>query len=444
MSQKIYILDTSVYLTDISAVSHYSAHEIVVPFKVLEELDKHKKRQDTVGFCARSTIRMFDELRELGSLFTGVGFKERGGQSGSLKVHPAIASQDIPNGLDPDDADNQIIATALNVRQLKFNEGTADNYRVILVSRDVNMRVKADGLGLLTEDFETEKLVSDTSQLYTGMTELNISDEMVEEFYDDDLCLEDLDIEDPVYINQYFLLQGKSKSGIGRYIDEKKPLARVTNAKKKPIFKIRSRNKEQTFALDALTNPDIKLVSLVGPAGCGKTLLAIAAGLDQVLHSEEYKRMVVSRPIQPLGKDIGFLPGTLEEKMMPWIAPIYDNLQNLLGDRYEMKNHFDQGIIEIEALTYIRGRSISDAFIVVDEAQNLTSHELKTIITRVGENTKLVLTGDIEQIDNVYLDEYTNGLTVAVEKFKHYDLSAHVTLTRGERSDLATLASKIL
>jgi PhoH-like ATPase len=154
--------------------------------------------------------------------------------------------------------------------------------------------------------------------------------------------------------------------------------------------------------------------------------------------------MVVSRPIQPLGKDIGFLPGTLEEKMMPWIAPIYDNLQNLLGDRYEMKNHFDQGIIEIEALTYIRGRSISDAFIVVDEAQNLTSHELKTIITRVGENTKLVLTGDIEQIDNVYLDEYTNGLTVAVEKFKHYDLSAHVTLTRGERSDLATLASKIL
>jgi len=441
MAHKIYVLDTSVYLTDISAVSHYHNHEILIPFKVLEELDKHKKRQDTVGFCARSTIRMFDDLREFGSLYDGVPLKEG---DGTIRVVQPIEPDDMPAGHDPTDSDNQIIATALDAREKCFIADPGGDWEVILVSRDVNMRVKADGLGLQTEDFETERLVSDTSQLYTGMAELNISDKMIEEFYDDDLYLEDLDVEDPVYTNQYFLLQGKSKSGIGRYVGDKEPLARVTNAKKKPIFKIRSRNKEQTFALDALTNPNIKLVSLVGPAGCGKTLLAIAAGLDQVLHSGEYKRMVVSRPIQPLGKDIGFLPGTLEEKMMPWIAPIYDNLQNLLGDRYEMKNHFDQGIIEIEALTYIRGRSISDAFIVIDEAQNLSSHELKTIITRVGENTKLVLTGDIEQIDNVYLDEYTNGLTVAVEKFKTHSLSAHVTLTRGERSELATLASKIL
>jgi|TARA_Y100000310_G_scaffold267837_2_gene280088 PhoH-like ATPase len=441
MTHKIYVLDTSVYLTDISAVSHYNDHEILIPFKVLEELDKHKKRQDTVGFCARSTIRMFDELREYGSLFEGVSL---GKEKGSIRVIQPIEPADMPAGHDPTDSDNQIIATALDIRKEYFGSDAGGDWEVILVSRDVNMRVKADGLGLQTEDFETERLVSDTSQLYTGMTELTIPDKMIEEFYDDDLYLEDLDVEKPVYTNQYFLLQGKSKSGIGRYVDDKKPLVRVTNAKKKPIFKIRARNKEQTFALDALTNPDIKLVSLVGPAGCGKTLLAIAAGLDQVLHSGEYKRMVVSRPIQPLGKDIGFLPGTLEEKMMPWIAPIYDNLQNLLGDRYEMKNHFDQGVIEIEALTYIRGRSISDAFIVVDEAQNLSSHELKTIITRVGENTKLILTGDIEQIDNVYLDEYTNGLTVAVEKFKTHALSAHVTLTKGERSALATLASKIL
>ena len=199
------------------------------------------------------------------------------------------------------------------------------------------------------------------------------------------------------------------------------------------------------FALDLLKDNDVNIVTLIGKAGCGKTLLAIAAGLHQVMEEQIYKRLVISRPIEPMGRDIGYLPGTLEEKMAPWVAPIQDNLRFLMAnDRENLQMYMDRGIIEVEALTYIRGRSISDAYIIIDEAQNLTAHELKTILTRVGENTKIILTGDIEQIDNVYLDETSNGLTHAVEKFKDYQISGHITLRKGERSKIATLASKIL
>ena len=212
------------------------------------------------------------------------------------------------------------------------------------------------------------------------------------------------------------------------------------------IWGIDARNKEQSFALELLMDPDVEVVSLIGQAGSGKTLLAVAAGLEQVLGDDnEYKKLIVSRPIQPLGKDIGFLPGTLEEKMDPWLMPIKDNLEFLLGnDRDTVKMYFEKGVIEIEAITYIRGRSITNAFIIIDEAQNLTRHELKTILTRVGEGTKIILTGDIEQIDNIYIDETSNGLTYAVEKFKEHEISGHITLQKGERSKVATLAAKIL
>ena len=212
------------------------------------------------------------------------------------------------------------------------------------------------------------------------------------------------------------------------------------------VWGIDARNKEQSFALELLMDPDVEVVSLIGQAGSGKTLLAVAAGLEQVLgDNNEYKKLIVSRPIQPLGKDIGYLPGTLEEKMDPWLMPIKDNLEFLLGnDRDTVKMYFEKGVIEIEAITYIRGRSITNAFIIIDEAQNLTRHELKTILTRVGEGTKIILTGDIEQIDNIYIDETSNGLTYAVEKFKEHDISGHITLQKGERSKVATLAAKIL
>jgi len=242
----------------------------------------------------------------------------------------------------------------------------------------------------------------------------------------------------------------EKKTALARFVTYTSPLQRLIKFNK-GVWGVRSRNKEQQFALDLLMNRDIQLVTLIGKAGSGKTLCAVAAGLQQTVDDfmikgePHYNRMIVSRPVQPLGKDLGFLPGTMEEKMKPWLTPIQDNLQFLMGnDKTTLEMYLERGRIEIEALTYIRGRSISNAFIIIDEAQNLTSHELKTIITRVGEGTKIVLTGDVEQIDNVYVDETTNGLTHAVEKFKKFELAGHVTLEKGERSKVATYAAKYL
>ena len=239
----------------------------------------------------------------------------------------------------------------------------------------------------------------------------------------------------------------EKKSALARFKDHYTPLQKVVH-KRIPDWNIDSRNKEQAFAIDMLLDPNIKIVSLIGRAGSGKTLMAIAAGLQQTIglrtEQNHYSRLIVSRPVQPLGKDIGFLPGTMEEKMLPWLMPIQDNLKFLMGDRTSLEMYMEKGKIELEALTYIRGRSIANAFIVIDEAQNLTKHEIKTIITRIGEGTKIVLTGDIEQIDNVYVNETSNGLAHAVEKFKEFPIAGHVTFRKGERSELATLASKVL
>jgi len=280
-----------------------------------------------------------------------------------------------------------------------------------------------------------------------------VDEQTIDQFYEGkEIVLEKEDL--IAYPNQFIMLVSNSnekKTALAKFVDFKKALVKVNGAfNKKGIWGVSPRNKEQAFAADLLMDPDVQVLSLIGKAGSGKTLLALAAALAQIMDSGDsktrrYKRLIVSRPIQPMGRDIGFLPGSMEEKMAPWIAPIQDNLQFLMGnDRETVQMYVDNGTIEIEALTYIRGRSISNAFIIVDEAQNLTTHELKTIITRVGEDTKIILTGDIEQIDNVYIDETTNGLTYAIEKFKEYDLAGHITLIKGERSKVATLASKIL
>ena len=277
-----------------------------------------------------------------------------------------------------------------------------------------------------------------------------VDNQVVDQFYEG----EDIFLDEGIELcpNEFVMLvsnANEKKSALGRYINPHVALEKVLEFAA-GVWGVRSRNKEQSFALDILMRPEIPIVSLVGRAGCGKTLCAIAAGMEQVLtpmdgKKPRYKKLIVSRPVQPMGKDIGFLPGSLEEKMLPWLAPIKDNLEFLVDDdRDALSMYLERRLIEIEALTYIRGRSISNAFIIIDEAQNLTSHELKTIITRVGEGTKIVLTGDIEQIDNAYIDQTSNGLTYAVEKFKSYDLSGHVTLRRGERSKVATLAAKIL
>ena len=263
------------------------------------------------------------------------------------------------------------------------------------------------------------------------------------------MVLEESMVKEKLYPNQFLLLISSSnpkKSAICRFSDHKSPLKPINVKEYSKSWGVVPRNKEQTFAYDLLFDDDVPLVSLIGRAGSGKTLMAIAAGLEQTVGFAErkYKKIVVSRPVQPMGKDIGFLPGTMEEKMLPWLMPIHDNLEFILGNKNQIKSYFEKGQIEVEAITYIRGRSISNAFIIIDEAQNLTAHEVKTIITRVGENTKIILTGDIEQIDNIYTNETSNGLTYAIEKFKHAELAGHITFKKGERSKIATLASKVL
>jgi len=344
--------------------------------------------------------------------------------------------------------DHQIIATAINEKEeLKPR-------KVIMVSRDINMRVLCDSLDLLSEDYKSGKVVHKRTDLYNGFSKFLVDDEIIDRFYSEEKIILDKQESKLFHPNQFLMLVSNSnekKTCLARYVNHGEPLSQIGKHKNgNNIWGVDPRNKEQTFALELLTDPSIPIVTLVGKAGCGKTLLAVASGLQQVIGKSgkvdgEYTRLIVTRPVQPLGRDLGYLPGSLEEKMSPWLAPIQDNLQFLMGnDKATLEEYRMQGIIEIEALTYIRGRSLSKAFLIVDEAQNLTSHELKTIVTRVGEGTKVVLTGDIEQIDNVYIDETSNGLAYAIEKFKHYPLSGHITLNKGERSEVATLASKVL
>lgn len=437
--KKIYVLDTSVCLTDADCLTSFENNDIVIPLKVLEEIDHNKKRQDGAGINARKTIRMLDSYREKGSLHKGVRIAKGKGII-QVKGYDIDA---LPKEYDPATPDNQIIATALT--ETKQNE----KRKIIIVSRDINMRVKCDSIGLLSEDYIEGQIVKDTSHIYTGRVSYLVDEQVIDRFYSREDVLLDKD-EIKLFPNQFVMLVSNSnekKTALARFINYSSPLQAIPQ-KVDGIWGVHPKNKEQAFALDLLMDANIDIVTLVGKAGSGKTLCAIAAALEQTMDghgSNIYKRVIVSRPIQPLGRDIGYLPGTMEEKMNPWLAPIEDNLRFLMGnDKETLQMYMDSGTIEIEALTYIRGRSIANAFIIIDEAQNLTIHELKTIITRVGEGTKIVLTGDIEQIDNVYTDETSNGLTHAVEKFKSYELSGHIILQKGERSKVATLAAKVL
>lgn len=439
MKNKIFVIDTNVLLTDSNAILNFSTSDIVIPLKVLDEIDNHKKRQDSVGVHARATIRKLDELRSIGDLFGGVQLENQG-KLYVKKYDPFV----LPDDLDLDNPDNQIIATALTIK--KEN----NNLRVVLVSRDINMRVKCDSLGIECEDYFNDQVVEDIDTLYTGVSECLVDDQLIDSVYKDEPVY--LDQEDyELFSNQFVMLISNSndkKTALVRYINKDAPLKKVDQFKR-GIWGIRPKNKEQNFALDLLNDPDIPLVTIIGKAGSGKTLLALASGLQQsfgeTANDINYSRVIVTKPVEPVGKDIGFLPGTMEEKMMPWLAPIQDNLKNLMGnDKLTLDMYMDEGKIEIEAMTFIRGRSIANAYIIIDEAQNMTKHEIKTVLTRVGEGTKIILTGDIEQIDNVYLDETSNGLTYVIEKFKDHSVAGHVTLLKGERSKVATLASKLL
>ena len=448
MAKKNYVLDTSVFLTDADSIFKFSNNDIFVPLKVLEEIDGHKKRQDSVGVNARKIIRIFDDLRTKGSLQKGLRISKG---LGIVKVvsYEALKGVIFPPDLDLRHPDHMIIATAVAIRQMG-----EDNRKTVIVSRDINMRVIADSVGLLSEDYISESAVTSTDELFQGFTVFSVDDQIIDRFYDGEPIMIAKDETNEIWMpNQYLLLVSNAndkKSALARFKDHFQPLQKVIHDKL-PDWRITARNKEQAFAIDLLMDPTVKVVSLVGRAGSGKTLCAIAAGLQQTIGLQRgvdanvYDRLIVSRPVQPLGKDIGYLPGTMEEKMLPWLMPIQDNLQFLLGgDKNALQMYMDKGKIEIEALTYIRGRSISNTYMIIDEAQNLTAHEIKTIITRVGEGTKVILTGDIEQIDNVYVNETTNGLAHAVEKFKLYPIAGHIMFKKGERSEVATLAAKVL
>ena len=432
---KTLILDTNVYLTEAQALFSFGRRDVAIPTIVLDEIDKHKHRQDTAGLNARLMNRLLDKLRLKGSLFAGVSLGSGKGRVFAAQYDPRY----MPAGMETDDSDNKIIAIALRLK-IEGND-------VAVISRDLNMRVKCDSFGIECYDYQPQQAIKSVDKLYDGCDEIIVDEKIIDDFYENkEIYLPDQKTK--LYPNHYLVLKSGSgsKSALCRFIDYETPLRNVYTYR--DIWGLSAKNKEQKYAMDLLFDKDVHIVSLTGQAGTGKTLVAAACGLEQVLHSTKssggYDKLIITRPVQPMGRDIGFLPGTLEEKMMPWIAPLRDNLEYLFGDKTALDMHMDQGIIEIEAMTFIRGRSISNAFMIVDEAQNLTTHELKTIITRVGHGTKLVLTGDVQQIDNSYVDAVSNGLTHAVEKFKKYPIAGHVTLYKGERSSLATLAAEIL
>jgi PhoH-like ATPase len=431
LAKKTYVLDTNVYLTDAESLMSFSNNDILIPLKVLDEIDKHKKRQDSVGAQARSTIRKLDQLRAKGNLSKGVRLATGKGIVKVKSYNPLC----LPDDLDLDDPDNQIIATALS--EMEANKSR----KVVVVSRDINMRVKCDALAILTEDYQVEQVVAKSDDLYSGLCEVLVDDQIIDNFYED----KPVHLDDKIKLcpHQFVMMISNSnpkKSALAKFVNKNSPLSKILNPS---AWDTKPRNKEQQFALNLLMDPQIPVVSLIGKAGSGKTLLALAAGLEQTLGSNPvYKKVVVTKPVEPVGKDIGFLPGTLEEKMLPWLAPIQDNLQFLMGDdRMTLDMYQEKGRIEIEAMTFIRGRSISNAFIVIDEVQNMTQHEIKTVLTRVGEGTKIVLTGDIEQIDNVYIDATNNGLSYVVERLKDESITGHITLLKGERSKVATIAA---
>ena len=435
MAKKTYVLDTSVYLTDSNCINSFGNNDIVIPLKVLEEIDKHKKRQDSVGSQARSIIRNLDALRDKGSLSKGVRIDKGLGIVRVSSYNPLC----LPDDLDLEDSDNQIIATALSEQEI-----APKSRKVVVVSRDINMRVKCDALGLLTEDYQAEQVVDHAEGLYTGRAEILVDEQEVDGFYAGDEIWINRD-EHTLCPNQFVMLISNSndkKTALARFMNYNQPLQKIVKSNQS-IWSTNPRNKEQQFAFDLLMDPRVPVVSLVGKAGSGKTLVALAAGLEQTFGKNAlYKKIVVTKPVEPVGKDIGFLPGSMEDKMLPWLAPIQDNLQFLMGDdKATLELYMEKGQIEVEAMTFIRGRSISNAFIVIDEVQNMTQHEIKTVLTRVGEGTKIVLTGDIEQIDNVYIDATNNGLSYVVERLKQEQLTGHVTLLKGERSKVATIAA---
>jgi len=439
-----YVLDTNVLLFDPNAMGVFEANDLVIPITVIEEVDRFKKDLNETGRNARLISRRLDELRRRGRLSKGVPLD--GG--GTLRVQMPVAGANLPRSFGPRTNDNMILSTVLSVADKA-------EQRVVFVTRDTNMRIKADALGIPAEDYQHAHVEMD--ERYTGAGEHLVDAETIAELYrNGHLPMEAAEArEHGWYPNQFLMLrslQSAKQTALTRY-DQKRDRLQIVGRYNEGVWGIHARNKEQLYAFDLLLDSSISLVTLDGYAGTGKTLMALACGLKQVTDEQRFRRLVVSRPIFPLGRDIGFLPGSLSEKLNPWMKPIFDNLELLVGGGRDRSGNvstpnyqalIDQNMLQVEPLTYIRGRSLPHQYLIVDEAQNLTPHEVKTVITRAGENTKVVLTGDPYQIDNPYVDATSNGLTYVVERFKENPVAGHVTLRKGERSELAELAATLL
>ena len=435
---KTYVLDTNVLLYSAQALESFEDNRVVIPMAVIEELDKFKKHQDELGRNARQVIRRLDELRKKGSLFKGVPLDNGNGKpAGTLQV--IAGSGPVVEGMDMSQPDNRILRVAFQLHK-------ADpDAVVILISKDINLRLKADSLGIAVEDFERQRVNFD--ELFTGEREVNVPASAIDEFYKNGFLV----MEDTLYPNEFAILRDETKrSALGW--KRGKRIEAIPHEYSDKAWNITPRSKEQRMALAILMDPSIQVATLVGQAGSGKTLLALAAALECTLQRNQFDRILVSRPIVPMGNDLGYLPGSKDEKLDVWMQPIYDNLEYLLrNDKHDIqvvRRQIDElkrtRKLELEALTYIRGRSIPKQFVIVDEAQNLTPHEVKTIISRCGEDTKMVLTGDPHQIDNPYLDASSNGLSYTVERLKGQHVFGHVTLARSERSELSALAASLL
>ncbi|WP_297597065.1 PhoH family protein [uncultured Cetobacterium sp.] len=433
--RKIYVLDTNVLIHDHRSIYSFEDNEVVVPIFVIEEIDK-LKRNTTTAIQARLAARELDEIRKKGCIAKGVELDK----GITFRVDIGNYSELLPPPLKSDSVDNMIISTTIGIKNKN------PDMKVILITKDINMRIKADALGIEVQDYETDR--TDYTTLDDGYTEIEVEKEVYEKFDSSGkINVWELGKEYHFTENMFIKFKYNEKTTFGRYQGGK---IRRNLEGKVVAWGARARNDEQEYAMELLMDENIKVVSLVGRAGTGKTLLAIASGLEQVVERKKYKKLLIARPIIPMGKDLGYLPGSEEEKLRPWMQPIYDNIDFLAETKGERTGEIvinglqTIGLLKIEALTYIRGRSIPNGFIIIDEAQNLTPLEVKTIITRAGENTKIVLTGDPDQIDSPYLDADTNGLTYLSDKLKNEGIAGHITLKKGERSALAEIAAKLL
>ena len=430
---RCFLLDTNVLLHDADSLSAFEDNHLVLTVDVLEELDRFKRGNDEKGRNARRVIRTIDSLRDGRPLSKGVPMP--GG--GNLYILVRSFIDYLPRGMDASVPDNRILSAACALDKIGAD--------VVFVSKDINARVKADALGIKAEDFLSRRVNFD--ELFSGWSEHVVAADVIDGFYQG----ETTQVAAEFYPNEGVLLKadGNPKhTARGIFRADSGVVEPLQHGDSHP-WGLSARNLQQQFALELLLREDIQLVTMLGQAGTGKTLLALAVGLQMVAEEHRYRRIMVSRPIMPLGKDIGFLPGSKEEKLSSWMEPVSDNLQFLVDPKLEQSGDkvqylYDTGVVEVEAVTYIRGRSLPKLFIIIDEAQNLTPHEVKTVVSRAGEDAKVILTGDAYQIDNPYLDASSNGLTYVVERFKHQTIHGHITLAKSERSELASLAAELL